>query len=630
MPWTDTPPTEGPLLADRYRLVSRIGEGGMAGVYRAWDERLRVWRAAKVLLPEFARKDKLRRRFEREAHTMARLEHRNLVRVVDVGTSGSLPFIVMELVPCGTLMQWVELHGPMPEALAVDALIQVGEGLGEVHRNGVIHRDIKPHNVLINEQGVCKITDFGIAQESEEGLTRAGSVMGTMGYMAPEQRNDAAAVDQRADIYGFGATLWKLITGRPLRDLFMYTEDEGIMEGIDPTLAEVLMACLAYSRKDRPESMEEVVDALRAVREALPDSPPGTPELPIMGTVEKSEAASATFAEISAAFTLSESPQSSEMQDLRPPVNPGATNPGKTNYTEPPKPLPGLPYGLPQRMEAPKQVESSGTPSWLVEDDPTTDEAPHHGGYDIRPDSGFVAGGFGDYSDDEMAPTTYFEAASQEAAVYMLDEPSEEPTDHAEAPKAQEPQQYVTQEPAQSRAEAAPEEEEGLPINVGLVLKVAVFVLFVGGASVGGLFFWARSVVVTAADQSSYATQSFYAALSNERNVATELVHFDRNATVLEGLYLDYLDQKREPERWERAMTLVDELAVYGTAAEHETSDQAKQVQGRLSRVQAARAVAVNGRRAWLDASSSFPGVLAASIGLAPSPSFDVKALESK
>ena len=100
----------------------------MAGVYRAWDERLRVWRAAKVLLPEFARKKKLRVRFEREAHTMARLEHRNLVRVVDVGNRGQLPFIVMELVPCGTLMQWLERNGPMPPRLAVSAVLQICEG----------------------------------------------------------------------------------------------------------------------------------------------------------------------------------------------------------------------------------------------------------------------------------------------------------------------------------------------------------------------------------------------------------------------------------------------------------------------------------------------------------------------
>ena len=587
----------------------------MAGVYRAWDERLRVWRAAKVLLPEFARKKKLRQRFEREAHTMARLEHANLVRVVDVGTSGKLPFIVMELVPSGTLMQWVERNGPMPEPLAVDALIQVAQGLAEVHRNGVIHRDIKPHNVLINEQGICKITDFGIAQESEEGLTRAGSVMGTMGYMAPEQRNDAAGVDVRADVYGFGATLWKLVTAKPLRDLFMYTEDPSIMEGIDEGLAEVLMGCLAYSRKDRPEHMSEVIDALRAVRQSLPDIPAGTPELPLQGQVESVEATSDTFAEIQPAFSLSTDWSSSSTESEEPSI--------PDDKLESPKLLQALPYGLPQRMEAPPEAEPSGDkPSWLVEDDPT-DEGPGGSGYEISIGSEFVSdGGF-----EELAPTTLYEAESQEAPVYTVeDTDTEDVPPHVGGADVPAEREATPQTPS-TRSSSSEAAEPAAPANLGLMVKVGGALVFVSVLLIGGLFFWSRSVVVEARSASDVASQKFYTAMNTERNVATALVHFDTNARGLEGLYLDFEDHPREPERWERAMTFVDELEVYGEAASKQQSAQAKQIQGQVGRLTAARDAAREARHDWIDARYGFPGVLAGTIGLAPTPPFDEKAV---
>ncbi len=582
-------------------------------MYRAWDDRLRVWRAAKVLLPEFARKKKLRKRFEREAHTMARLEHPNLVRVVDVGTSGSLPFIVMELVPCGTLMQWVDRNGPMPEAVAVDAMIQVAEGLQAVHDNGVVHRDIKPHNVLINEQGVCKITDFGIAQESEEGLTRAGSVMGTMGYMAPEQRNDAAAVDRRADVYGFGATMWKLITGRPLRDLFMYTEDDGIMEGIDEGLGEVLRACLSYAREDRPGAMSEVIEALRSVRETLPDVPASTPALPLLGLVESMEATSDTFAEIGPAFTLSGLSSNSEIDEA------------STRSSEVPKSLPGLPYGLPQRLDGPAEIGES-TPSWLVEDDHTTDEVIGGAGFDIRPDDAFVlADAMAPAAAEDLAATTYYESTSQDAPAYLLDEDTEEEPGEALITT---PASTVRQDVPPASEARPPAAEPGPSVPVGLLLAVGLPAVFVFVLMVGGLLFWSRSVVLDAAVVAQDGSQRFYATLDSERNVATDLVRFDRDAKGLEGLFLDYLDHPREPERWERAMTFIRELRVYSVATAGEDSAQAKQVQDRVSRLLSAHDAAVAGRRGWLDASSSFPGVIAAGIGLAPSAPYDPKALE--
>jgi hypothetical protein len=175
---------------------------------------------------------------------------------------------------------------------------------------------------------------------------------------------------------------------------------------------------------------------------------------------------------------------------------------------------------------------------------------------------------------------------------------------------------------------AKAEEAEGPPLPIGLLLRVGVMAVFLFVFVLGGLLFWSRSVVMEAAEVAQASSQRFYAVLDTERNVATELVHFDRNATGLEGLYLDYSDHKREPERWERAMTFIQELNVYAAAAVGEDSAQAKGVQGRVSRILSARDQAVAGRRGWLDAGSSFPGVIAASIGLAPAAPYDPKALE--
>ena len=186
------------LANGRYLLVSQLGEGGMATVYRAFDQRLQVWRAIKILAPQYASKPKLRSRFETEAQTMALLEHPNIVRVYDVGHDGPYAYIVMELLEGGSLVDWLEAHGAMPPPMAIEVTLQLCAGIQSAHDKGVVHRDIKPHNVMITADGSCRVTDFGIARVSDrthDGMTRTGAVMGTWGYMAPEQRTDAKHVD---------------------------------------------------------------------------------------------------------------------------------------------------------------------------------------------------------------------------------------------------------------------------------------------------------------------------------------------------------------------------------------------------------------------------------------------------
>jgi serine/threonine protein kinase len=253
----------------------------MATVYRAFDQRLQVWRAIKVLSPQFANKPKLRARFETEAQTMALLEHKNIVRVYDVGTDGDSPYIVMELVTGGALVDWLERHGRMPAKMAVQVTLEFSEGIEAAHKRGIIHRDIKPHNVMVTGDGVCRVTDFGIARvsDTDNSMTKTGAVMGTWGYMAPEQRTNAKGVDERADVYAIAATLYTLLVDKMPMDLFAADRDETMMEGVPEALVDVLIKGTEYRREDRYANVPEFAAALRGVLPLLPDVPPETPPL---------------------------------------------------------------------------------------------------------------------------------------------------------------------------------------------------------------------------------------------------------------------------------------------------------------------------------------------------------------
>jgi serine/threonine protein kinase len=270
-----------PVLQGRFLLQHKLGEGGMAEVWQAYDNRLGVWRAVKLLLADYARRTKLRKRFESEARAMAVLEHPNIVRVYDVGSEGPRSWIVMELCDGGSLESWLDSHGPMPPRLAVDVTLQFAAGVAHAHAHGVVHRDIKPQNVLISAKGVCKVTDFGIAHFEDESLTRTGTVMGTLGFMAPEQRSDAKKVDRRSDIYSVAATLFTLLTGRVEMDLFAAGQDPSILDGVPEPLCPVLERAVSYHREERYQTVEELVKALQEVRRKLPENPANTAPLAV-------------------------------------------------------------------------------------------------------------------------------------------------------------------------------------------------------------------------------------------------------------------------------------------------------------------------------------------------------------
>lgn len=193
---------------------------------------------------------------------MARLEHPNVVRVYDVGEESGLAWMGMELADGGALSDWLETYGAMPAELAARVLVDMCQGVGAAHEQGIIHRDLKPHNVLVDRRGTCKVTDFGISRLETTSQTRTGAVMGTLGYMAPEQRVNAKDVDRRADIYALGATLNALLTDRQPGDLFMARNEPEMLVGIEPELADVIIMACGYKREDRYEDCDDMQMAL--------------------------------------------------------------------------------------------------------------------------------------------------------------------------------------------------------------------------------------------------------------------------------------------------------------------------------------------------------------------------------
>src|SRR5215218_3711850 len=201
------------IIDGRYRVLKRLGSGGMADVYCAEDQQLGRRVALKLLYHRLAEDVQFVERFRREASSAAGLQHPNIVGIFDRGEWDGTYYIAMEFVEGRTLKDIIREKGPAPPAAAVDITLQILRAARFAHKRGVVHRDIKPHNVLIDEDGRVRVTDFGIARAGPSDMTETGSIMGTAQYLSPEQAQ-GRTVDARSDLYSIGIVLYELLTAR--------------------------------------------------------------------------------------------------------------------------------------------------------------------------------------------------------------------------------------------------------------------------------------------------------------------------------------------------------------------------------------------------------------------------------
>lgn len=266
------------VLAGRYRLVAPLARGGMAEVWEATDEILTRSVAVKVLLPYLAADDAFVTRFKREAVAAARLSHPHIVAIYDTCTEGDIEAIVMELVRGSTLRELLDRNGPVPAPRAGEIAAQVADALDHAHRSGLVHRDVKPGNILLSNDGRVLVTDFGIAKavQTSADLTEVGQVMGTAKYLSPEQVQ-GLPLDPRSDVYALGVVLYEMLCGRPPFDgetttavavARLTTEPlrpRQVRPSIPRALEDIVLKAMARAPEARHSSAAEMRAALRAV-----------------------------------------------------------------------------------------------------------------------------------------------------------------------------------------------------------------------------------------------------------------------------------------------------------------------------------------------------------------------------
>ena len=267
-----------------FRILREIGRGGMAVVYEAVQESVQRPVALKLMNPELAENQEFVRRFEREARAVGQLNHPNVVHLHDLREAGGRLFLVLEYVEGYSLRDVLdETGGRLDVPSSCHLLEKVAEGLCFVHDAGTMHRDVKPENILLGQGGTVKLSDFGLAglidRAAEARLTRENVIMGTVDYMAPEQREDTRSVDHRADLYAFGVMAYELLTGHLPQGA--WKPAGRLVEGIDPRLDELILRCLERDPEQRLRSAREAVEVLQAVerdRLSVPSTPPPGPE----------------------------------------------------------------------------------------------------------------------------------------------------------------------------------------------------------------------------------------------------------------------------------------------------------------------------------------------------------------
>ncbi|MFZ9928984.1 MAG: Stk1 family PASTA domain-containing Ser/Thr kinase [Ilumatobacteraceae bacterium] len=324
------------IVNDRYEIGKRIGRGGMAEIFQARDILLDRPVAMKVLFPEFATDPAFVERFRREAQAAANLNHPNIVAVYDWGKVNNTYYIAMEYVNGRTLADILKQSGTLTPMQVCDVMSEVASALISAHQNGVIHRDIKPGNILVSTTGQVKVADFGIARALgagvEQGLTQTGAVMGTATYFSPEQAQ-GASTDQRSDIYSLGVVMYEMLSGVPpftgenaVAIAYKQVHERAMpldqrLTSAPPEVAAIVAKCMEKSPDDRYSSAEEVRDELRRFVEGMP----------VLAVSAKKEAERATQVlpqtDVNATTVISAQDAATE---LLPKISPTATK--QTNY----------------------------------------------------------------------------------------------------------------------------------------------------------------------------------------------------------------------------------------------------------------------------------------------------------
>ena len=272
---------EGKLLGNRYEMIEKIGNGGMATVYRATDKILKRDVAVKILRDEFTTDEEFIKRFEVEAQSAARLTHPNIVSIYDVGVEDNLHYIVMELIQGKTLKEIIiEERGPLPWKWSVNVAIQIASALEMAHKNNIVHRDIKPHNIIITEDGIAKVTDFGIAKAvSNSTITAFGTTIGSVHYFSPEHAR-GGFTDAKSDLYSLGVVMYEMVTGKvpfdadtPVSVALKHMQEEPeepieVNPNVPVAVNKIIMKAM---QKDTTLRYQSATEMLRDLRKALKD-----------------------------------------------------------------------------------------------------------------------------------------------------------------------------------------------------------------------------------------------------------------------------------------------------------------------------------------------------------------------